>query len=127
VLDGLKAKGARLVVCTNKRTDLSLALLKAVHLLDRFDAVAGPDAVSLRKPDPAHLIEAVTLGGGDPSRALMVGDSEPDLSAARGAGVPIVLVTFGYTEIPVEQLGGDALIHTFSELPAAVDRLLGRP
>ncbi|HWE46859.1 MAG TPA: HAD hydrolase-like protein [Caulobacteraceae bacterium] len=123
-LDALKAEGARFVVCTNKKTDLSLDLLAAVGLIDRFDAVAGPDVVSRRKPDPAHLIEAIRLGGGDPTRALMVGDSATDLLSARGARIPVVLVSFGYTETPVEALGADALIHRFHDLPAAARRLL---
>jgi phosphoglycolate phosphatase len=123
-LDTLAADGARFVVCTNKRTDLSLDLLAAVDMLDRFVAVAGPDTVTRRKPDPAHLIEAIRLGGGDPQRALMVGDSATDLLSARGARIPVVLVSFGYTETPVEDLGGDMLIHRFSDLPGAVRRLL---
>ncbi len=124
VLDGFRAAGAKLAVCTNKRTDLSLALLKAVNLLDRFDAVAGPDSVSRRKPDAAHLLECIDMAGGDPARAVMVGDSETDLGTARAAGVPVVLVSFGYTEIPIEELQGDALINSFAELPAVVARLL---
>ena len=123
-LDALKADGARFVVCTNKRTDLSLDLLAAVGLLDRFDAVVGPDNVSKCKPDAAHLIEAIERGGGDPKRALMVGDSATDLLSARAARIPVVLVSFGYTETPVEDLGGDALIDRFGDLPAAARRLL---
>ena len=123
-LDALETEGARFVVCTNKKTDLSLDLLAAVGLLDRFNAVVGPDVVSKRKPDAAHLIEAVRLGGGDPARALMVGDSAMDLLSARAARLPVVLVSFGYTETPVEDLGGDALIHHFDDLPGAIRRLL---
>ena len=55
VLDGFRAAGARLLVCTNKRTDLSTALLGALSLLDRFDAVVGPDRVSARKPDLSRI------------------------------------------------------------------------
>ena len=123
-LDTLKAEGARFVVCTNKKTDLSLDLLAAVDLLDRFDAVVGPDAVTRRKPDPAHLVEAIERGGGDPRRAVMVGDSVMDLLSARGAGVPVVLVSFGYTETPVEDLRADALIDRFADLPDAARKLL---
>jgi phosphoglycolate phosphatase len=123
-LDELSAAGARFVVCTNKRSDLSLALLRAVHLIGRFEAVAEPDNVSRRKPHPAHLVEAIAMAGGDPARALMVGDSLTDLASARGASVPVVLVSFGYTEIPVEDLGADVLIDRFDELPDAARRLL---
>jgi phosphoglycolate phosphatase len=123
-LDELAAAGAILCVCTNKPTALALALLKAVRLIDRFAAVVGPDAVSARKPDPAHLIEAVKLAGGDPDRALMVGDSAADSAAAKNAGRPVVLVSFGYTETPVTALGGDAVIDRFADLPPVARRLL---
>jgi phosphoglycolate phosphatase len=127
VLDGLRAAGAKLIVCTNKRTDLSLALLGKLGLLDRFEAVVGPDKVSARKPDPAHLIEAIAQVGGRPDRALMVGDSSADVGSARGAGVPVVAVSWGYTEIPPAELGADALIDRFAELPSVARALLTRP
>jgi phosphoglycolate phosphatase len=122
-LDRLKAAGARLCVCTNKRTDLSVALLKALRLDDRFEAIVGPDLVSRRKPDAAHLLEAIALAGGDRARAVMVGDSEIDFQAARAAGVPVILVPFGYTEVSLAELGAD-LVERFEDLPAVVERLL---
>jgi phosphoglycolate phosphatase len=126
VLDGFRAAGARLLVCTNKRTDLSKALLDALGLLDRFDAVVGPDRVSARKPDPAHLIEAIAIAGGRLDRALMVGDSSADVGSARRAAVPVVAVSWGYTEIPPAELGADAVIDRFAELPAVARDLLIR-
>jgi phosphoglycolate phosphatase len=126
VLDGFRTAGARLLVCTNKRTDLSTVLLDAVGLLDRFDAVVGPDRVSARKPDPAHLIEAVAIAGGRLDRALMVGDSSADVGSARRAAVPVVAVSWGYTEIPPVELGADAVIDRFAELPAVARALLIR-
>jgi phosphoglycolate phosphatase len=125
-LDGLKAEGAKLVVCTNKRTSLAEALLRELALIERFDVVAGPDTVSACKPHPTHLIEAIRMGGGDLRRAVMVGDSDADARSAQAAGVPIVLVSYGYTEVPVETLGGDAIIDHFGALGPVVNRLLGR-
>ncbi|MBX7248180.1 MAG: HAD-IA family hydrolase [Caulobacteraceae bacterium] len=123
-LNQLAAEGAVLVVATNKRTDLSLELLERLGLLDRFAAVVGPDAVTRRKPDPAHLVEAVRKAGGDPGRALMVGDSMNDVLPARAAGMPVVAVSFGYTETPAADLGADALIEHFDQLPAVARKLL---
>ncbi|MEO8926911.1 MAG: HAD-IA family hydrolase, partial [Caulobacteraceae bacterium] len=123
-LDALAAAGARLAVCTNKRTDLSAALLKALGLADRFDAIVGADAAPAAKPDPRHLIAAIERAGGRRDFALMVGDSASDAGAARAAGVPLVLVSFGYTEIPARELGPDILIDRFDQLPAACARLL---
>ena len=123
-LDRLEAAGARFVVCTNKRTELSIALLEALGLLGRFGAVVGADSAPAPKPDRRHLEAAVEAVGGDLRRALMVGDSEADVGAARGAGVPSVAVSFGYCDGPVEALGADALIHRFDELPGVAERLL---
>lgn len=125
-LDKLAARGAILCVATNKRTDLSLALIGALDLGRHFAAIVGPDAVSARKPDGAHLREAVLKAGGDPARAIMVGDSATDTGAARNASMPCVVVSFGYTEIAPADLGGDAVIDSYAELEAAIDGLLGR-
>jgi phosphoglycolate phosphatase len=123
-LDRLAARGAILCVATNKPTHLSLALFERLGLTGRFAAICGADAVSARKPDAAHILETVLEAGGDPGRAIMVGDSITDVRAARATGVPVVVTTFGYTEIPAAELGGDALIDGFGELEAAVDRIV---
>ena len=123
-LERLKERGAILVVATNKRSDLSELLIEALDLTRHFAAVVGPDRVSARKPSGAHLKEAVRLAGGDPERAVMVGDAAPDAEAARDAGMPCVLVTFGYTPVPVEDLGADVLIDAFEDVEEAVDGLL---
>jgi phosphoglycolate phosphatase len=123
-LERLAARGAILCVATNKRTDLSLLLLDHLDLTRHFAIVAGPDRVSARKPSGAHLKDAVTLAGGDPARAFMVGDASPDTSAARDAGMPCIVTTFGYSPIPPEELGGDVLIDAFEDLEEAIDGLL---
>jgi phosphoglycolate phosphatase len=124
-LDLLSAAGAVLGVCTNKRTDLSLALLNALDLTRHFAAITGADAAPAPKPDARHIFACVDAIGGRPDRAIMVGDSASDVGAARAAKVPCVVVTFGYTEIAAADLGGDYLIDHFRELPALAHRLLG--
>ncbi|HWQ87912.1 HAD-IA family hydrolase [Brevundimonas sp.] len=123
-LDQLAARGAILCVATNKPTDLAVALFEVTHPGDRFAAVCGPQSVSAKKPDAAHIREAVIQAGGDPGRAIMVGDSVIDLNAARAAGVPCILTTFGYTDIPAADLGADAVIAHYDDLPAAIGRLI---
>ena len=125
-LDQLDAAGARLCVCTNKRTDLSLALLDALGLTPRFVSVTGADKAPRPKPDPSHFLAAVAEAGGDPARAVMVGDSDSDVRSAKAAGAPVVVVSFGYTDIPAAELGGDRLIDHFDQLPAAAAALLAR-
>lgn len=123
-LDRLAAEGATLCVCTNKSTELSLMLLDALGLTSRFAAVVGHDRAPARKPDPRHVLAAIEQAGGDPHRAVMVGDTDADVISAKTAGVPVVAVSFGYNGTPVADMGADAVIQDFEELPAKVARLL---
>ena len=126
-MDALEAAGARFAVCTNKPTGLSHALLDALDLTRRFAAVVGPDLAGAAKPDPRHVLRAIELAGGQPDRALMVGDSRADVDAAKAARVPVVAVSFGYSDVPPAELGADVLIDTYADLPAAARRLLQPP
>jgi len=124
-LDALAAAGARLSVCTNKRTGLSEQLLTTLGLADRFHAIVGADSVTARKPAAEHYAAAVRRAGGEVRRSVMVGDSAADVGAARNAGAPVIAVTFGYCEEGVDALGADALISSYDELGAVVRRLTG--
>ncbi len=122
-LENLLAQGAILSVCTNKRTDLSFALLKALGLTHYFKSIVGADAAPAPKPDAAHLLTAIEAAGGVPERAIMVGDSASDAGAARAAGTPLILVTFGYTETPVTELGADLVVDHFDQIARACAEL----
>ena len=124
-LEALKAKGATLVVCTNKLTGLSTRLLDALDMTRLFAAVVGADRAPAIKPDARHLLTAIAEVGGDRARAIMVGDAATDAGAARAANVPLILVSFGYTETPASDLAPDLLIDHFDDLPTACERLLG--
>ena len=126
-LQTLKAAGAKLVVCTNKLTHLSTVLLDALDMTRLFEAVIGADRAPAIKPDPRHLLTAIAEVGGDPARAIMVGDAGTDAGAAKAAKVPLILVSFGYTETPAAELGPDVLIDHYDQLPEACVRLLGAP
>ncbi|MGV8930184.1 MAG: HAD-IA family hydrolase [Brevundimonas sp.] len=123
-LERLADRGAILCVATNKRTDLSVALIKALDMTHHFAGIYGPDLVSARKPDGAHIREAVQMSGGDPAYTIMIGDGAPDVEAAINAGVPSVVVTFGYTPIPAKDLGGDVVVDHFDQVEAAIDGLI---
>jgi phosphoglycolate phosphatase len=125
-LDQLTAKGARLAVCTNKQAALSEQLLGGLRLRARFAALAGRDTFPVCKPHPDHLIGAIRMAGGDPKRAIMVGDSKTDIDTAKAAGIPVVAVTFGYTDVHVRELSPDAVIEHYDELVPAIERLIAR-
>ena len=119
-LDDLAARGYRFAVCTNKLEWLSKRLLDRLGLSARFSAICGADTFGISKPDPAILRQTVARAGGELSSTVMVGDAGPDIGVARRAGVPVIGVTFGYTEVPIADLKPDLLIDHMKELPAAV-------
>jgi phosphoglycolate phosphatase len=125
-LEALRSSGAKLCVCTNKLTGLSLSLLDALDLTRLFDSVTGADAAPAPKPDARHLEAAVAAAGGEIRRAILVGDAAPDAGAARAAGAGLILVSFGYTETPARDLSPDILIDHYDELPGACLDLLAR-
>jgi phosphoglycolate phosphatase len=122
-LDTLAAQGCRFAVCTNKLEWLSVRLLDALNMSRRFAAIVGQDTFGVRKPDPEILRRTIERAGGRTDRAVMVGDSMTDVATARNAGVPVIAVDFGYTEIPPAAFGADRLISHFDALSAAIAEL----
>jgi phosphoglycolate phosphatase len=123
-LDDLQANGYRFAVCTNKLEWLSKLLLDRLGLSARFAAICGADTFGISKPDPAILQQTVARAGGQLSTTIMVGDAGPDIGVARRAGIPVIGVEFGYTDVPIVDLKPDRLIGHMSELPAAVESLI---
>jgi phosphoglycolate phosphatase len=123
-LDDLSARGCQLAVCTNKLEWLSRRLLDQLELSPRFAAICGADTFGVSKPEPAILQQTVSRAGGQLASTIMVGDAGTDIGVARRAGVPVVGVSFGYTEVPIADLKPDRLIHHMRDLPEAVMVLL---
>ncbi|MDQ8728636.1 HAD-IA family hydrolase [Bradyrhizobium sp. LHD-71] len=123
-LDTLATKGAAFAVCTNKLEWLSKLLLDRLKLSHRFGAICGADTFGIAKPDPTFLRQTVARAGGNMASTIMVGDAGTDIGVARRAGVPVIGVTFGYTETPIEELAPDRVISRMGDLPDAVFALL---
>ncbi len=123
-LDELARGGCRLAVCTNKLEWLSLRLLGALGLADRFAAICGADTFAVQKPDPAILHGTVARAGGHSGVAIMVGDAITDIAVARAAGIAVIAVDFGYSETPVAELAPDRIVSSFDHLPEVVFGLL---
>ena len=123
-LDDLQASGYRLAVCTNKLEWLSKLLLDQLGLSSRFSAICGADTFGVSKPDPAILQQTVARAGGHLASAIMVGDAGPDIGVARRAGVPVIGVEFGYTEVPIADFKPDRVIGHMRDLPEAVESLM---
>lgn len=122
-LERFRAEGWKLAVCTNKSERLTLPLLEELGMTQYFDAVVGGDTFSVSKPDAAPVLGAIERAGGRTAGSIMIGDSITDINAARAAGIPVIAVDFGYTPVPVTELGPDRVISHFDELADAVSAL----
>jgi phosphoglycolate phosphatase len=119
-LASLRGQGLKLAVVTNAMQHLAERVLARFDLLDQFALVLGGDRVARGKPDAGPLLEACRVLGVAPAAALMVGDSENDVLAARAAGCPVVVVPYGYNAgQPASSLGCD-IVENFTLLPAWV-------
>lgn len=128
-LDGaltrLENAGYLLAVCTNKMEGLARPLLDGLDLTRRFAAITGGDTFEVRKPDAGHLLGTIEKAGGDPKRAVMVGDSRNDILVAQNARIASIAVPFGYSDVPVADLKPDVVIDHFDALTAElIERLL---
>jgi len=129
VLSQFSAKGFLLAICSNKAEILAKKLVKALNKQLKtplpFAAVCGGDSFAWNKPDPRHIFSVIDQAGGDRARAVMIGDSAPDIMAAKAAKIPAIAVRFGYSDIPVAQLGADIIIRSYAELtPELVEKLI---
>ena len=108
-----KQKNISMAVCTNKQEHLAIDLLKKIGIHDFFQYVAGHNTFEYCKPDPRHLTSVVEILDGDLNKTLMIGDSETDANAARDAGIPIILLEYGYTEKKTTEIYHNHLIRDF--------------
>jgi phosphoglycolate phosphatase len=116
--------GWRQAVCTNKIESSAKLLIAKLGIADRFAFVCGQDTFGVGKPDPKPLLNTIAASGGASERAIMVGDSGTDIKTARAAGVRVIAVDYGYTDIPAAELGPDRVISHFDELMKACGALL---
>lgn len=121
-LAALASRGIRMGICSNKPETFCRTLLADLGILDYFAAVQGSGTGLRHKPDPEPLLNTLRSLGVSPERALYVGDSQTDVLTARAAGVPVVLVSHGYTETPASELGADRVLATLADVPQLCTR-----
>ncbi|MDG5978042.1 phosphoglycolate phosphatase [Hydrogenophaga taeniospiralis CCUG 15921] len=116
-LQRLRASGRALACLTNKPRAFAQALLEIKGLAGYFSQVFGGDSFERKKPDPLPLLKTCEALGTTPAQTLMVGDSQNDGIAARAAGCPVALVTYGYNHgDPIAEAPHDLLIGSLAEL-----------
>lgn len=117
LLATLRARDLPLAVVTNKAEAFTLPLLERMEIAHYFDTVVSGDTLAVKKPDPATVQLACTRLGVAATEALMIGDSANDALAAQGAGMPVLLVTYGYSEgVPVDTIECDGLVSNALEV-----------
>lgn len=109
-LHGLRGQGVRVALCTNKPERFIAPLLDALAWHDLFDGIVGGDTLPECKPSALPLRHLADAFGAREAECVMVGDSHTDASAARAAGMPLVLVDYGYhRDLDLEAAGALAV------------------
>jgi phosphoglycolate phosphatase len=116
-LAALRGAGLRLACLTNKPGEFARELLASKGLAGSFELVFGGDAFERKKPDPLPLLKTCEALGLPPGAVLMVGDSRNDAAAARSAGCPVLLVTYGYNHgEPVREVDADGYLDSLADI-----------
>ncbi len=126
LLTELRARGVKTALCTNKAEPVAHIAVKALGIADLLDVVVGARDDRPRKPFPDMIHACIDPVGVSARDAVMIGDSKADLGAARAAGVPIILTSFGYSTVPIAELMPDAIVDHLDEVIGALGRVMTR-
>lgn len=118
----LKNNGAELSICTNKPGYLARPLMEALEMTSLFVRIVGSDDLVRNKPYADHIYASAGHKG-ERGAIIMVGDSRPDVLSAKNAKVPSIVMSYGYSTIPVIKLGADRILRNFREIPSALKQL----
>lgn len=123
-LQGLRNRGFRLAVCTNKTEAMAREILARFELDAHFATVGGSDSFGARKPDPAHLLGVLDRLNARTGDAIMVGDSGNDVKAAQRCRMRNIVVAYGYGLQGALTAGPDMVVNAFTDLPRVLDDML---
>ena len=123
-LNWCKKENISMAVCTNKTEHLAVDLLKKIGIYEYFEYVAGYNTFEYCKPDPRHLTSVVEILDGDVKKTIMIGDSETDANAAKGADIPMILLKYGYTEKRSDEIYHNHLINDFIGIEKIISKYL---
>jgi phosphoglycolate phosphatase len=123
LLTGLMARGILLGLCTNKAEPITIIALEALGIRQFFSSVVGARDDLPKKPDPTMLRAAFAPLAASAVDVLMIGDTGADIGAARAAGCRSIAISHGYSRVPVEDLGADAIVRRLVEVPEAIAAL----
>lgn len=117
-------RGYVLGICTNKPEKLAIDLVKKLGIMPYFKVLLGADSLSVRKPNPEHLLETVRRIGSCADKSVLIGDTMTDRMTCRNANILSVLVGFGPSGFAIEKLKPDAVLNHYNDLPDLLDKLI---
>lgn len=120
MIEGVRARGGRAAICTNKREALARHLIETLGFTSLFDAIVGGDTAAAAKPDPAPV--RLCLQKTAAERAVFLGDSDTDIRAADAAGLPCFVADFGYG--PVTLADRATLFSSYREAAPLIESAL---
>ena len=120
-LKDLKKMDFTLAICTNKPELLAKRIINGLNGSSFFDIITGGDTYEFRKPDPRHLINTILETGKKVETAIMIGDSENDITCAKKANIPSIAVNFGYSKVSVESLKPDLVMTDYINLTQHIE------
>jgi len=126
VIETLAKMDIPLGLCTNKPHNLAEKLMVEIGLADYFSTIVGGDSFDYRKPDPRHLTSTLAMMKSEHKGAVMVGDSANDIIPAQKIGIPVICVSFGYSQTPVSDLNPDIIIDHYDDFLNALQSLSKR-
>ena len=125
VLERFSGAGFGLGICTNKPQATCFPVLEALDLKRFFTTVIYGDTLDFRKPDPRHIFHTLEVMDASLDSAAFIDDSEVDIKATNNAGLPSILVTFGYCHVPLDSLGANTQIDHFNQLDETLKVIAG--
>ena len=122
-LEKLKKMNFTLAICSNKPELLVKRIIKGLNAIEFFGAITGGDTYEFRKPDSRHLERTILEAGRKVDQAIMVGDSENDIKCANSINVPSIVVDFGYSRTPVENLNANIIMNNYQNLIMHIEEI----
>ena len=125
-LELLAGRDGAMGICSNKPHDMTELLLNEMGLAHFFSSVHGAGRTAKNKPDAMHLNAVIDELGAHRDAVVMVGDSATDVAVARAVGVPVIVMSYGYTPTPAHELGADVVTGNFRDVPHLAETLMQR-
>ena len=117
VVEFLRDSKARVAILTNKPLRPTEKILEHFGLRDRFEFILCGDTTPERKPSPAGLLKIIEMAGVSREEVVMVGDDQPDILAARNAGVDCLTLLCGFGKpVNLLPLKPENIVQSYEEL-----------